>query len=35
MMNQRLSEPFKFFMPIKVRCNESDLRGRVNFGHYQ
>lgn len=26
--------PFKFSTPIKVRFNETDLQGHVNFGHY-
>ncbi|MEK6574558.1 MAG: thioesterase family protein [Chloroflexota bacterium] len=29
-----MSEPFKFFAPIKVRFNETDLQGHVNFGQY-
>ena len=29
-----MNEPLKFFTPIKVRFNETDLQGHVNFGHY-
>lgn len=29
-----MSQPFKFFAPIKVRFNETDAQGHVNFGHY-
>ena len=29
-----MSEPFKFFTPVKVRFNETDLQGHVNFGQY-
>ena len=29
-----MSEPFKFFAPLKVRFNETDLQGHVNFGQY-
>jgi acyl-CoA thioester hydrolase len=29
-----MSEPFKFFATVKVRYNETDLQGHVNFGHY-
>ena len=25
---------FKFFAPLKVRFNETDLQGHVNFAHY-
>lgn len=25
---------FKFYAPVKVRYNETDLQGHVNFGHY-
>ena len=27
-------EPYRFVMPVKVRFNETDLQGHVNFGHY-
>ena len=27
-------QPFKFSTPIKVRFNETDLQGHVNFGQY-
>jgi acyl-CoA thioester hydrolase len=33
-MKQGKGEPPKFFMPVKVRFNETDLQGHVNFGHY-
>ena len=33
-MTESLSTPFKFFAPIKVRFNETDLQGHVNFGQY-
>ena len=29
-----MNEPFKFFAPVKVRFNETDLQGHVNFGQY-
>ena len=29
-----MSELFKFFTPVKVRFNETDLQGHVNFGQY-
>jgi acyl-CoA thioester hydrolase len=29
-----MSQPFKFFTPVKVRFNETDLQGHVNFTHY-
>lgn len=29
-----MSEPFKFSTPVRVRFNETDLQGHVNFGHY-
>ena len=29
-----MGESFKFFTPIKVRFNETDLQGHVNFAHY-
>ena len=29
-----MSEPFKFSVPVKVRFNETDLQGHVNFAHY-
>jgi len=29
-----VSQPPKFSTPIKVRFNETDLQGHVNFGHY-
>ena len=28
-----MTAPFKFFTPIKVRFNETDLQGHVNFVH--
>lgn len=34
MTKTETSEPFKFFAPLKVRYNETDLQGHVNFGHY-
>jgi acyl-CoA thioester hydrolase len=33
-MNPDVSDPFKFFTPVKVRFNETDLQGHVNFGNY-
>ena len=33
-MKWDMGEPFKFFTPVKVRFNETDLQGHVNFGHY-
>lgn len=27
-------EPFKFHTQVRVRFNETDLQGHVNFGHY-
>ena len=27
-------QPFRFHTPIRVRFNETDLQGHVNFGHY-
>jgi acyl-CoA thioester hydrolase len=27
-------QPFKFSTPVRVRFNETDLQGHVNFGHY-
>ena len=29
-----MSQPFKFYTPLKVRFNETDQQGHVNFGHY-
>ena len=29
-----MSRPFKFYTPIRVRFNETDLQGHVNFGQY-
>lgn len=29
-----IHEPFKFSTPVRVRFNETDLQGHVNFGHY-
>jgi acyl-CoA thioester hydrolase len=29
-----MQEPFKFSTPLRVRFNETDLQGHVNFGHY-
>lgn len=29
-----MSQSFKFHTPIKVRFNETDLQGHVNFAHY-
>ena len=29
-----MTELFKFFTPVRVRFNETDLQGHVNFGHY-
>ena len=29
-----LGQPFKFHTPVRVRFNETDLQGHVNFGHY-
>lgn len=29
-----MSQPYRFFTPLKVRFNETDLQGHVNFGHY-
>jgi acyl-CoA thioester hydrolase len=29
-----MTEPRKFYSPIKVRYNETDRQGHVNFGHY-
>ncbi len=29
-----MQEPFKFSTPVRVRFNETDLQGHVNFGHY-
>lgn len=31
---ESLSRPYRFSTPIKVRFNETDLQGHVNFGHY-
>ncbi len=30
----KLIAPFKFFTTLKVRFNETDLQGHVNFAHY-
>lgn|SRR5512135_1430396 len=27
-------QPYKFYTPIRVRFNETDLQGHVNFGQY-
>lgn len=27
-------QPYKFFTPVRVRFNETDLQGHTNFGHY-
>lgn len=29
-----MTETYKFYSPIKVRYNETDMQGHVNFGHY-
>jgi acyl-CoA thioester hydrolase len=29
-----ISQTYKFFTPVRVRFNETDLQGHVNFGHY-
>ena len=29
-----MDEPFKFFTTVRVRFNETDAQGHVNFGHY-
>ena len=29
-----MNEPFKFYTPVRVRFNETDLQGHTNFGHY-
>jgi len=29
-----MQEPFRFSTPVRVRFNETDLQGHVNFGHY-
>lgn len=29
-----IPQPFKFHTPVRVRFNETDLQGHVNFGHY-
>jgi acyl-CoA thioester hydrolase len=29
-----MSQPFKFYIRIRVRFNETDLQGHVNFGQY-
>ncbi len=29
-----MNEPFRFFAPVRVRYNETDLQGHVNFGQY-
>jgi acyl-CoA thioester hydrolase len=31
---EHLGQPYRFSTPIKVRFNETDLQGHVNFGHY-
>ena len=31
---ERSSGRYRFFAPVKVRFNETDLQGHVNFGHY-
>lgn len=29
-----IAQPYKFHTPVRVRFNETDLQGHVNFGHY-
>lgn len=29
-----IDPPFKYHTPVRVRFNETDLQGHVNFGHY-
>jgi acyl-CoA thioester hydrolase len=29
-----MTKPFRFSTPVKVRYNETDMQGHVNFGHY-
>lgn len=29
-----MSQPFKYYTQVKVRFNETDAQGHVNFGHY-
>ena len=29
-----MTSPFRFSTPVKVRYNETDMQGHVNFGHY-
>ena len=29
-----MTDTFRFHTPIKVRYNETDMQGHVNFGHY-
>jgi acyl-CoA thioester hydrolase len=29
-----IPQPYKFFTPVRVRFNETDLQGHTNFGHY-
>ncbi len=29
-----MSQPFKFYAAVKVRFDETDLQGHVNFSHY-
>jgi acyl-CoA thioester hydrolase len=29
-----MSEVLRFYVPVKVRFNETDLQGHVNFGHF-
>jgi len=31
---ERPTRPYRFCTPVKVRFNETDLQGHVNFGHY-
>src|SRR3972149_10590582 len=32
--SRKMNEPFKFSAQLKVRFNETDLQGHVNFGQY-
>jgi acyl-CoA thioester hydrolase len=34
LMSVEMTSPFKFSTPLKVRFNETDLQGHVNFGQY-
>lgn len=31
---ERIDQPYRFSTPVRVRFNETDLQGHVNFGHY-